>query len=86
MNYLPTLSSAIDAAIEHAEKKGYRIASDERDNLSFQSVSYGETRSFSISLITAKGNPARKALQLTVRRPALDEPFMGQYETNFYIL
>lgn len=87
--FLPTLSAAIEAAIQHAKSKGYTLAED--IDVAFASViyggvRYGETRRVSAELVTPRGNIAKKGLQLTVYRPSLNDPHAGEYETLFYIL
>lgn len=86
MNYLPTLSKCLEKAYDYAAKAGYTLAEDAFEHFIFGGVAYGETKRSSETLITRKGNEARKCLQVTVSRPALGEPNAGEYEVNLYIL
>lgn len=77
-----SFTDAVTAAKEKAEKAGYTIDDDEW----FRKVSSGprkpgkdKTNKYSIELMTKKGNPAKKYLQIQVYNTG------GAYELNAYI-
>lgn len=84
--FLPTFSHVWETAWHLATSQGYTVPLEERERTAFESVSYGETRNFHFTLLTRKGNLAKKRLQVTVHRPGLEQPHMGEYEPCIYIL
>lgn len=78
--YFETLSAAIEEAIEFATDRDYIVDENDIFNYSIGGISYEETKPGTITLYTAKGNQARKALQLSIYRMK-----SGRYELTAYI-
>lgn len=79
--YHPHLSSAIDAAFNHAVNSRASISEDGLRALFDQGIGYGETKQGHCAIAQFKGKPTKKYFHATIYR--MDS---GTYELTCYIL
>lgn len=81
--YHGSYTDAINTAVAHAEKKGYKLADGERDKIAMGPKKPGEGKTVSHSLALEKdGKPSKKGLHIQVYNRGGDK---SPYELNHYI-
>ena len=80
--YHGSYTDAVNAAVAHAEKRGYKLADGERDKVALGPKKPGEGKTVSHNLALEKdGKPSKKALHFQVYNRGGETP----YELNHYI-